>query len=97
MKYVKLAENNTATISVGGSWSLIQRVEVDEEIASAYMKGTNTFIVDFKDTTFIDSSAIQGLVLLRRKVGKDNFWVINPHDEVYKALKGPKLTDWIKE
>lgn len=97
MKYVELGANNTATIKVKGAWTLVQRVQVEEETASAYLQGTNTFIVDFKETTFIDSAAIQGLVLLRRKVGKEKFWVVNAHDEVYKALKGPKLTDWIKE
>lgn len=97
MNYVKLAENNTAIIGVQGPWTLIQGLKVKEEAASVYMKGINTFIVDFQNTTFIDSSSIQELVTLRRKVGEDNFWVINPQGEVYKALKAPKLTDWIKE
>ena len=96
MKFVTMS-GNIATVSVSGSWTLIQRVQVDEEISSAYSKGANTFIIDFKNTTFIDSAAIQGLVLLWRKAGKENFWVINAHDEVFRALKGPKLTDWIKE
>lgn len=96
MKYVSI-NGNIATVAVEGSWSLIERVKVDDEIALAYSQGANTFIIDLNKTTMIDSAAIQGLVTLYRKAGKDNFGVINAHGEVFRALKAPKLTDWIKE
>lgn len=95
MKFVQI-NDDTATISVEGSFRLVQVLSVSAELTEAYNKGISKVIADFSKTSYIDSSAVTELIKALRKVGPDNFSILNANAKVAAVLRGANLMQWVK-
>lgn len=94
MKYVTI-EGATAIISVDGRFDLCNTVNVQSQLQTAYSYGCTQVMVDFKNTTYIDSSAIRDLTKTRRHVRPENFAARNAEGMVLAALKTANLDSWL--
>lgn len=95
MKYVRI-EGATAIVAVEGRFDLCKTVEVQSELKTAYQNGCTKVVVDFQDTTYIDSSVERDLIRTRRLVHPENFSARNAEGIVLAALKASKLDSWLK-
>lgn len=95
MKYVTI-DGAKAVVSVDGRFDLCKVVEVLSDLNTAYQNGCTKVVVDFANTTFIDSSVIRDLVKTRRKVKPENFSAKNASGAVLTALCAAKLDEWLK-
>ena len=95
MRFVSVDKTtNTASIAVKGDATIIEGVQVKDEADDAYAMGCSKFVVDFKDTEFMDSAFIQALVYIFQKVGGDNFFYKNASGPVMDILEGASLTQY---
>lgn len=92
MKYVSVS-GEVITINVPGRFDLMHTAELMPEVNQAFGKGATKILVDFKETTYIDSSAIRDLGKLYRRVKAQNFEVRNASGDVYAALYAAKLDE----
>lgn len=95
MKYVSI-DGAAATINVEGRFNVCKIVEVKAQLDMANQNGCTKVIVNFDNTTFIDSSVTRELAKIRRKVGKENFSAKNATGVVLTALKVARLDEWLK-
>lgn len=95
MRYVEI-NGPTAVISVTGNFDMVTSLQVSEELNVAFNNGCTKVLVDFENTIFIDSAAIGGLIRARRRVGAENFAVLNVKGEVLKSFNGYRLMGWLK-
>ena len=86
-----------AIIKVDGAMRAKQAFVVRDEMATAIsVNGCTEVVVDFADTTYIDSASINEFVRMERQVGTDNFSVKNPNDDIYEYLEVNCLNHWVK-
>ena len=96
MKYITI-EGDTAIIGVPGRYTLVQTLEVGQELKTALSDlQCKKVIVDFGSTTFIDSSVDRQFIKVRRQIGAENFKVIHATGAVKQALHNAKLDSWIQ-
>ena len=84
-------DNGKAVCRVVGSMKLRVVAELKEEIVSVIEKGCNSFVFDFKETTFIDSTGLGVVIMVLRKLGKDKIRVLNLNGEVLNTFKNADL------
>ena len=92
MNFVNVS-GDTAVIRVPERFNLVNTSLVKTELEDAYKKGAIKVTADFRDTLFIDSSAIRDLVMVYNRVKPENFQAINVKGDVYKALYAAKLDE----
>ena len=92
MSFVNVIED-TAYIHVPERYNLINTSLIKGQLEEAYKKGASKVKVDFKDTNFIDSSAIRDLTMIYNRVKADNFSIINVSGDVWKAFHSAKLDE----
>lgn len=90
MRFVNVT-GDTAVIYVPERFNLINTSLVKSELDEAFKKGAIKVLVDFKETVFIDSSAIRDIVIIYNRVKSENFNIINVSGDVYKILTAAKL------
>lgn len=90
MSFVNV-NGDTAVIYVPERFNLVNTSLVKKELDEAFKKGAMKVLLDFKETTFIDSSAIRDIALIYNRVKSDNFNIINVSGDVYKILSAAKL------
>lgn len=96
MKYITV-EGDTAIIAVPGRYTLVQTLEVGQELKTALTDlACKKVIVDFGSTTFIDSSVDRQFIKVRRQIGAENFKVVHATGAVRQALHNAKLDAWIQ-
>jgi anti-anti-sigma factor len=80
-------DGQKVTISIKGRFDFGTHQEFRESYESIYKK-PETYVVDLKDTTYMDSSALGMLLLLRDYAGGDDaeVLVINSNSDVRKIL-----------
>jgi anti-anti-sigma regulatory factor len=94
-RYVKI-DKGTAIVAVDGGYDLCNTVSVNAELETAFQQGCTKVVVDFTNTTFIDSSVIRDCTKLRRKVKPENFSAKGAKGKVLSALKSAKLDAWLR-
>lgn len=95
MRYVT-TNADTATIAVEGDYTLKTTVVVMTELQQAYQQGCTKVVIDFKDTTYIDSSVIRDCSRIRKHVKPENFSAKNATGKVLAALSSANLDEWLK-
>ena len=88
MRYITI-DGNTATVKVDGCYDLCNTLDVQFELDTAFMNGCTKVVVDFGNTTEIDSSVLMSLQKVRDRTGDENFEVKRAKDKVLE-----KLTEW---
>lgn len=81
------SDGNTITINISGRFDF----NLYKEFRGAYEKGIGrgtSFILDFKNTDYIDSSALGMLLVLREQIGGDasKVKIINCNGDIKKIL-----------
>ena len=96
MEYVTI-DGTTATVKVVGRYDLTKTVFVNRELEDAINGGVHKVIIDFEETTYIDSSTLRDLVRIGRRIGLENFFYKNANGDILVALQVGKLdTAWTK-
>ena len=96
MNFVKI-DGAIAVIAVKGKYDLLKVLEVEQQLTDAMNSGCIKVLVDFDDTTYIDSSVIRALIKIRRRIKHENFAYRNAKGDVLTALQIAKLdTLWNK-
>ena len=95
MQYVKI-DGATATINVEGRFDLCKTPDVLAGLNAAYQTGCTKVVVDFMHTSFIDSSAVNVLTKIQRKVKSENFSAKNASGAVLALLKTGNLDEWLQ-
>lgn len=95
MKYV-ITTDSVAIVKVEGVFDMCTSALVKEEVFNVLNNGYVKVLVDFANTTFIDSAAVGDLVKILRRVGTENFSAKNAHGIVLATLKGANLMEWFK-
>ena len=90
MRFVNV-NGDTAVVYVPERFNLINTSLVKNEMNEAFKKGAMKVLLDFKETVFIDSSALRDIVIIYNRVKSDNFSIINVSGDVYKILTAAKL------
>ena len=88
MEYITL-DGTEATVAVEGRYDLTKTVFVSRELKDAIDGGAHKVIVDFKDTTYIDSSALRDLAHVRRRVKPENFFYKNAQGDIFISAYAP--------
>ncbi|QCU90321.1 STAS domain-containing protein [Thiomicrorhabdus sediminis] len=80
--------DQTLTIHLASSFEVSQYEEF-KRLCAEYYEPENRFVIDFKKTLYMDSSALGMLLLLREQTGGDRSKVklININDTVYRILQ----------
>ena len=92
MSFVNVS-GDTAVIRVPERFNLVNTSLIKNELEEAYKKGAIKVTADFRDTVFIDSSAIRDMVMVYNRVKSENFKAVNVKGDVYKALYAAKLDE----
>lgn len=94
--YVQI-NNSIAYIQVKGEIINTTIKQIKTELDTAYQNGITQVCFDLLKTTDIESAGITGMYQIRNKVGADNFFVINPNQEITETLYAAALDNWIRE
>lgn len=92
MQYVAV-KDGTATIAVNGRFDLCTIPLVEADLSTAFGTGCTKIVLDFADTTYIDSASISLLIKLKRRVGGENISAKNLKGEVYKVFEATNLLE----
>ena len=84
--------NNEVKVMIDGNFD-IGCYEDFNAVVTQNMGGQRVFVIDLSRTTYLDSSALGMLLLLREKVGGDTsrMRLINVNESVLKVLKMAKF------
>ena len=95
MQYVNV-QNDTAILSVMGVFRFNCCKAVEADLNTAFQNGCTKVIVDFSDTTFIDSASIRLLCDVRDKLHAENFSARNAKGRTLTTLRAGNLDSWLK-
>lgn len=88
--------NEVATISVPGEFTSMKCKNVKLDFDTAIQTGCTKVVIDFINTTKLDSRAQQLLTMIRKQIKADNFSVINVSGQPLTLLNSTNCEDWIK-
>lgn len=76
------------TIYIDGVFDITQYAAFNDSYKN-YLDQADRFVIDFRNTTHIDSAALGLMLLLRQKTGAEdsNITLINANEAVQKVLK----------
>lgn len=94
MRYVKI-DGATAIISVDGKFDICTAAIVKGELQTAYRSGCTKIMVDFRQTSYIDSACLRELSFARRYVNPGNFAAKNAVGMVLNVLESANLDSWL--
>lgn len=95
MQYVEI-KKPWAVVQVKGELINTVLLQVFSELETAYQNGCTQVCFDLLRTTDIESAGISGMIKIRKKVGKENFAVINPNPELSETFAAAALDGWIR-
>lgn len=95
MQYVKI-DKDLAVLAVNGFFNFSRCKAVRAEISTAFQTGCTRVLIDFGQTTFIDSAAIRMLCDIRDQVHPENFSARNATGKTLTQLKSGNLDSWLK-
>ncbi|MBR3623582.1 MAG: hypothetical protein IKN12_11275 [Selenomonadaceae bacterium] len=95
MKYVTV-DGDTMILSVPGNYKFSITKAIDYEVQTAYQNGCTKAVIDFNDTTTMDSASLRQLTKIYRQVNKENFSAKNAKGLVLAVLKQNNLENWLR-
>lgn len=96
MRFVSI-KADTAVISVPGIFRVQRCPQLKADIETAVQNGCTKALVDFTDTTFLDSAAIKYLCKVRSDFHPENFSAKGATGKVKTILKSSALDDWLMD
>lgn len=94
MQYVNIQEN-TIIVAVPGPYNFGKAKAIKNEINTALQSGCTKMVIDFNNTTEIDSAGISQLSEFRKKVKPENFSARNAKGRTLTTLKSCNLDSWL--
>lgn len=94
MRYVSI-QADTAVISVPGIFRVQRCPQLQEDIKTAVQNGCTKALVDFTNTTFLDSAAVKYLCKIRSDFRPENFSAKGASGKVKTILRTSALDDWL--
>ncbi|WP_206485556.1 STAS domain-containing protein [Thalassotalea sp. G2M2-11] len=84
----ELAQDNTVVIAIKGRFDFSLHPQFKDAYVN-YTKDNMTFVLDLKDTAYMDSSALGMILLLKEHIEKlsGTLKITHPTDAVYKILE----------
>ena len=95
MQYVEIRKP-WAVVRVNGELINTVMLQLNAELETAYQNGCTQVCFDLLQTTDIESAGISGMMKIYKKVGKENFAVINPNSEITETFASAALEGWIR-
>ena len=95
MQYVEI-KKPWAVVRVDGELINTVLLQLQAELETAFQNGCTQVCFDLLQTTDIESAGISGMIKIRKKVGKENFAVINPNRELTETFAAAALDGWIR-
>ncbi len=96
MRFVSI-QGDTAVVSVPGIFRVQRCPQLQADIETAMQNGCTKALIDFRETTFLDSAAIKYLCKIRSDFRPENFRVKGATGKVRTILKTSALDDWLNE
>ncbi len=94
MNIIKKIDGNTATISLEGWLDTTTSPELGAEI-DGLEENISSLIFDFEKLEYISSAGLRQIIITYRKMGADNFKIINTNPEVMEVFKMTGFSDKI--
>ena len=85
-----------AVVRVNGELINTVLLQLYSELETAYQNGCTMVCFDLIQTTDIESAGISGMIKIMKKVGKENFAVINPNPEIAETFAAAALDGWVR-
>ena len=96
MRFVSI-KDDTAVISVPGIFRYQGCPQLKADIETAKQNGCTKALVDFTDTTYMDSATIRYLCQVRSEFHPENFSARGATGKVRTILKSSRLDDWLTD
>ncbi len=95
MQFVEI-KKPWAVVSIKGELINTVLLQLYSELETAYQNGCTQVCFDLLQTTDIESAGISGMIKIMKKVGKENFAVINPNPAIAETFAAAALDSWIR-